>query len=178
MNIILCGMPGSGKSLFGQLVATQLNRLFIDTDDLIKEEYFSRNNQRATCREISLNEGDVYFRSLESIILQKLSGTKNAIIATGGGSLSTPENISVLKELGCLIYLYVPADVILKRLINKESLPSYLNINDIEGSFNTLLRQRLPLYEKHSHYIIDTTTEDVIEMVTQYATLTKEENHG
>jgi shikimate kinase len=176
MNVILCGMPGSGKSHYGKIAAEKLGLNFIDTDELVMAEYFKSHGHHATCREIALREGEHYFRSLESEIIKGLKHSKKSIIAIGGGALNLQENITILKEIGWLLYLKTSPKVLLERLMQKPSLPSYLDKDAIEKSFTTLLEQRLPIYEKNCHRSIDTASENVVELIKNH--VCKENHHG
>lgn len=97
MNITLCGLPMSGKSTIGMLIAEKLNRKFIDTDRLIENTYNLTKNKKYTCRQIYFLEGEKVFRRLEDHQISSLKNTKNSIIAIGGGSLLNPDNIRILK---------------------------------------------------------------------------------
>lgn len=166
MNVILCGMPGSGKSYYGKLAAKKLNKNFIDTDELIVSSYFKLTSQQMSCREITLKEGEKYFRCLESQVITELNDVQDSIISLGGGSICNPDNVRILKNLGWIIYLKVDAQIILGRLMSKKFLPSYLSKEDVQGSFDKLLKERLPLYEKNCHYILDVSKEDVLETMS------------
>lgn len=166
MNIILCGMPCSGKTFFGKKAAEALSLNFIDTDDLIMQEYFKRHNQQATCREIAITKGDSYFRALEHDVIKGLDANKS-IIAVGGGALGSNENLHHLKKIGRLVYLKTPQAILLDRLMKKTPLPSYLDANNIEKSFMALLEKRLSIYRRHCQYTIDTASEDVIETLKE-----------
>lgn len=176
MNIILCGIPGSGKSYFGAIAAQTLNRPFIDTDDLVMSEYFKICHLQATCREIVLKEGNFFFCSLENNVLKGLKSIHNSIIAIGGGALCMPENIPILRNLGWMIYLKASPQVLLKRLMHKNPLPSYIDQTDVEGSFDALLTHRLPLYEQNCHCCVDVNSENVLERISHYAC--RERCHG
>lgn len=176
MNIILCGMPGCGKSHYGRLAAQQLKRHFIDTDHLVEHEYFKRHQIHATCREIALKHGSAYFHELEHEIINSLLGTKKSMIAIGGGALCDPKNVHILKNLGMVLYIKTPKKILLERLMKKDQLPSYLQKDDIEGSFDQLLNKRLPLYEQNCQYIIDGSSDHVLEDIIHYAT--KDINNG
>jgi shikimate kinase len=176
MNLILCGMPCSGKSHYGKMLAKNLGRNFIDTDELIISTYLSRYKIQATCREIALKEGDPFFRLMEEESIKGLHRIKNAIIATGGGTLGNFENINSLKSLGYLIYLKTPRSVLLERIKLKNSLPSMFDKDRLEESFDNLLLKRLPIYETHCHYMIDTANEKVLEKLQNYAC--KGQYHG
>ena len=155
MNIILCGLPKSGKTTLGKLLAERLNWPFIDTDRLIENRYASQTNIKSSCREIYLHEGEKFFRALEKEAILSLERIKHTVIATGGGSLCDIDNIKVLESIGILIYLKTSLEVIWDRLKNKE-LPSYLHTTDPKASFYTLAESRIPLYEKWATFHIDT----------------------
>lgn len=168
-------MPASGKSYLGKRLAERMNRLFIDTDERVMLEYFNITNMYKSCREIALKEGEPFFRDLESAVIRELATTtQNSILAVGGGALCRPENILLLKNLGRIIYLKAPTHLLLKRLMKKDPLPSYLCKDDVEGSFNALLKQRLPLYEQHSAYNVDVGLENIDELLTHLTQKCKE----
>ena len=79
MNIILIGMPGSGKTTLGKIVAKELGLAFYDSDKVIE------NNQGKTVLEIFSEMGEGYFRDLETETLSSLASLDNAVISTGGG---------------------------------------------------------------------------------------------
>ena len=169
-------MPGSGKSYFGAVAAQKLNRTFVDTDELIMLEYFQVNRVHATCREITLKEGAPFFRDLEKKVIKELENIDNAIIAIGGSTLCSPENVQILKKLGRIIYLDVHSQVLLKRLIARSTLPSYLDRTDIQGSFESLLKQRIPLYEENCDCRVDVSSGNVLDIIGSYAR--EESSHG
>lgn len=176
MNIILCGMPTCGKTYYGKLAAQQLKRSFIDTDDLVMKKYSERHQQYASCRQIAQKHGRAYFYELEKEVIKDLMSTKNSIIAVGGGTLCCQENIPILKKLGWILYLKTPKEILMERILKKEFLPSYLEKDNIEGSFDQLLTERLPLYEQNCHCSIEAGSDNILETITFYAG--KENNHG
>lgn len=165
MNVILCGMPGSGKSYLGALVAEKMGRIFVDTDTLVMAEYCKRHQRQVSCREIRVEGGDELFRVLESEIILSLEGVQEMVIATGGGVLLSKNNIPMLKSLGTLFYLKASPKLLLERLKNRKYLPSFLNPKDIEGSFTALMEQRLHKYEQYCDFCIDVEEEPVLEII-------------
>jgi shikimate kinase len=155
MNIILCGLPKSGKTTLGKLLADKLKWSFIDTDKLIEKAYAEQTGAISSCRTIALQEGDIFFRALEKTVISSLKEMKTMIIATGGGSLNDPDNIDTLQSIGELVYLKTPLEVVWQRLQKKE-LPTYLNAQDPQVSFYTLAKTRIPIYEKAANFHIDT----------------------
>lgn len=158
MNIILCGLPMSGKSTIGKLVAEKLHWNFIDTDRLIENAYLLKTEKKSTCRQIFLEEGEMLFRDLEKQQIASLKGSKGNIISLGGGSLGDPENRDVLKLIGKLVFLKTPLNMLWERL-QRRGIPAYLidkDINDPEKVFYQLAQKRIPIYEKAADFIIDT----------------------
>lgn len=98
-NIVLIGMPSSGKSTVGKLLAKILNKQFIDTDsDVVKLTGME-------IPEIFKEYGEEHFREIESMVIANLSLKQNAVIATGGGAILNPRNIELLKENGFVVFL-------------------------------------------------------------------------
>lgn len=106
-NIVLIGMPGSGKSTVGELLAKKLDRPFRDTD----REIVARAGKPIP--EIFRNEGETSFRDLETAVIADLSRTGGAVIATGGGAILRRENLDALRQNGALVHLDRPLDDLL-----------------------------------------------------------------
>lgn len=105
-NIVLIGMPGSGKSTIGKTLMKLSGRNFIDTDEMIKEK----------CGEISeifSNFGEEYFRGVETEVVKQVSKNSGYIIATGGGVILKEENINALKQNGVVFFLNRPIEDII-----------------------------------------------------------------
>lgn len=92
-NIILIGMPGSGKSSIGALVAEKLGREFIDTDEEIEKKY-------GAPRDIINSEGEAKFRDIETEILAEVAKRSGAVISTGGGIVERECNKAILSQNG------------------------------------------------------------------------------
>lgn len=183
MNIILCGMPCSGKTYLGKIAAERLSLNFIDTDELIIQKYFKSHGQHVysppysiTCRDIVLKEGEPFFRALEREVIEGLKHVQRSIIAIGSGAIAFENNIRYLKQIGELVYLKTPVQMLLERNRNRKPFSSLLDKNNIEKSFELLLQKRIPLYEKHCLHIIDTASEDAIESIKTI--LSKDVHHG
>lgn len=98
-NIILIGMPSSGKTTMGKLLSKKLNREFFDTDNLIEEE------ENLSVSEIFENKGEKYFRDLETKILEEVSKKNGIVIATGGGTPIKEVNRDMILQNSIVIYL-------------------------------------------------------------------------
>lgn len=103
-NIVLIGMPASGKSTIGKILSKAYCRDFIDTDTLISER------AGKSIPEIFKEEGEAAFRALESEIIKEVSKRTSAIIATGGGAVLKKENVNALRENGRLYFIDRPPE--------------------------------------------------------------------
>lgn len=155
MNLILCGLPRSGKTTFGKLLAKKMQWNFIDLDRLIEEAYLKKTSTALSCKEIFLKEGNVFFRLLEHEQVLSLKMTKQSVIALGGGALGNEDSIKTLLALGRLIYLKVPEKIVWGRLKAK-GIPSFLDAADPEKDFYEMIRTRIPIYESVAHKIVET----------------------
>ena len=99
LNIVLTGMPGSGKTTIGRLLAKEMNREFIDTDELIVRK------SGCSIPEIFASHGETYFRELETEMIREIAPCSGCVIATGGGAVLRPENVDALKMNGKLYFL-------------------------------------------------------------------------
>lgn len=106
-NIVLVGMPTSGKSTIGKALAKSLNKKFIDVD---KEIVKKAGN---SIKEIFKEKGEAYFRTVESQVIESLSRESNLVIATGGGSVLDQKNVKRLKRNGYLIFIDRPLNLLI-----------------------------------------------------------------
>lgn len=106
-NIILVGMPSSGKSTIGKEIAKRLGRAFYDTDELIAQK------SAMTIPDIITSLGEEKFRELESDVVNEISKATGVIIATGGGVVLKDENIRVLSQNGRIYFLDRPLELLL-----------------------------------------------------------------
>lgn len=154
-NIILCGMPRCGKTTVGKLLSSKLGWMFVDTDQLIREDYFQGFGRYCTCKEIFQQEGSEDFRKRERQQLQTLKGLSKAVIALGGGTICDPENASLIKNFGEIIYLRVCLEVLWERIRSKE-IPAFLEQADPKKDLFLLEKQRSPFYEAYANFIVET----------------------
>ena len=106
-NLVLTGMPGSGKTTVGQRLARQLGRKFLDTDVLIEER------AGLPPAEIILREGEVAFREWESTVIREgAAPLTGCVIATGGGAVLRDENIRELRRNGRIYFIDRPPELI------------------------------------------------------------------
>lgn len=129
-NIILIGMPSSGKTTVGQLLAAQLGRPFYDSDAVFENQF------DLSPGEYLLQNGEPAFRERETAVLQELCKQTGCVIATGGGAVTVPQNLPVLRRNGKLVYLERPlSDLSVQGRPLSQS-----------AGVEALAAQRLPLY--------------------------------
>ncbi len=105
-NIVLTGMPGSGKSTVGRLISELTGRPFYDTDELIVKDH-------GNISDIFSAHGEAYFRKIETEAVKKVSMLSSCVIATGGGAVLKDENIKALKQNGKIYFLNRPIEDII-----------------------------------------------------------------
>ena len=98
-NLILIGMPGSGKSTVGRLLAEKLNRPYIEADEEIVRQ------AGMSIPEIFAREGEAGFRARETAILGELGKASGTVLSTGGGCVTREENYPLLQQNGTIILL-------------------------------------------------------------------------
>jgi shikimate dehydrogenase len=137
-NLVLIGMPGSGKTSTGQLLAEKLRREFVDTDQAVHEQ------TGRSVPEIIRRDGEAFFRGLERDIIAEVTKTVGQVIATGGGSVLLKENRDALLQNGIIIYLNRPV-----RELPADGRPLSVDLD-------ALYAKRRPVYESLCHYKIET----------------------
>lgn len=142
-NIVIIGMPGSGKSTLGRRLAESRGLSFFDADDVLEER------ERRTIKSF-FAESEEAFRAAESRTLAYLAEAKGAVIATGGGAVKKEENIRLLRQGGRIVFI--------------DRLPENI-IGDISGDARPLLaadrkrifalyEERIGLYRKYADFIV------------------------
>lgn len=154
-TIILCGLPGTGKSETGKRLAARLGAEYIDTDVYLEKFYKKLTGNGLTCRELYRIVGEKKFRELENQLFRSWEKIENSILSIGGGTLDHPDNIPILKQIGPIVYLKNHRRVIFERLI-KKGLPSYLDAANPFESFEKLADKREKIYELTADIVFDT----------------------
>ncbi len=101
---------GSGKSSSGRRIASLLRWNFIDTDSLVEEK------EGVAVSEIFTQKGEDYFRTAEREALHSVSSRSRTVVACGGGTPCSEENINLMKSSGVTVYLKLPAEALASRL--------------------------------------------------------------
>ncbi|GAA4465293.1 shikimate kinase [Nibrella saemangeumensis] len=110
-NIFLIGMPSSGKSTIGKQLARELHYRFTDTDKLIVRQ------EGRSINDIFAQEGEDYFRRVESEVLHSIRPGSSLVVATGGGAPCFHNNMAYIKATGISVFLDVEPEVLLQRMM-------------------------------------------------------------
>lgn len=140
-NIVLIGMPSCGKTSIGNLLAKDLNHMFVDTDREIENII-----NRSIC-DYFKEYGENPFRDIEEEVIQKISKENHLVIATGGGSILRKANLERLKQNGIIFFI----DRKLELLIPTDDRPLSSTIKDLEKKY----QERYLLYKTSADYVID-----------------------
>lgn len=159
-NVILIGMPGSGKSTVGVVLAKVLGYRFVDSDLLIQE------SEGKLLHEIIAEKGIEGFLEVENKVNSQIEVTKS-VIATGGSVVYEKEAMEHLKSIGTVVYLRLPYKNLKRRLGSLKDRGVVLK----EGqTLKDLYNERTPLYEKYAEVIVDENDmglRETIEKVTE-----------
>lgn len=141
MNIVLVGMPGSGKTSVGKVLSERLLKNFVDTDDLIVE------SQNKPITQIFSEVGEKGFREIEKNEIFSVSSRNKCVISTGGGAILNEDNTEILKENGIIYFINRP----LEMLVATDDRPLSSNKADLEKRYN----ERYDLYLKCADVVVD-----------------------
>ena len=138
-NIVLTGMPGSGKSTVGKLLNVD-GFSFVDTDEEIEK--------RCGCslRELISSKGEKYFRDLETEVIKDVASRGGQIISTGGGAVLREENVTSLKRNGKLFFINANPE----RLLPTDSRP----LSDTTEKLKKLYDERINIYKSTADVVV------------------------
>lgn len=167
-NIVLIGMPGSGKSTVGVLLAKRLSKDFVDTDILIQ------NRQRLPLQEIVDRHGYMRLREVEEEAIIGLR-TRNTVVATGGSAVYSARAMRHLKSGGPAFYLKAEPGVLLERIGDLETR----GIARAPGqSFEDLHREREALYLEYCDVVVECGAKSHEAVVREIAAIVRERFPG
>ena len=156
-NLFLVGMPGSGKSTLGRLLAKRLEKQFYDTDAELERRL------GVAIPVIFELEGEPGFREREATIIGEFVAYANVILATGGGAILLPPNRTALKQNGTVLYLHATPDTLWERTRRSKHRP-LLQSADPQARLNELYAFRDPVYREVADIVVESDSEQVIRL--------------
>ena len=159
-NIIFIGMPASGKSTVGVVIAKRLGYDFIDTDLLIQKQ------ENRLLKEIIADVGNEGFLAIENQVNREVEA-EHAVISPGGSVIYCKEAMEHFKEIGTVVYLQVSFETIDARISCAKNRGVVLK----EGqTLHDLYEERTKLFEKYADYVVSEeglSLEDTIDKVLE-----------
>ena len=162
-DLVLIGMPSSGKSTAGVLLAKRIGYGFIDTDLIIQGE------QGALLSEIIEREGAEGFLAIEERVNAGIAAMR-CVIATGGSVCYSPRAMEHLKKLGKIVYLALSEQEVARRIpsLAKRGVVMRGDVHTLEE----LYAERVPLYEKYTDVTVHCDGQTIDETVAAIAAAT------
>lgn len=167
MNIFLIGYRCTGKTSVGKALAKRLALAFEDADDLLVEK------EGKPIAEVVAECGWDYFRVQEKAILQFICSRDRQVVATGGGVILDPDNVTAMKNCGVLVWLQAETEAIRQRMLADEHTPGQrpaLTGRSAGDEIETTLAERTPLYRAAMDFTVDTdgyTIEGVCDLIVK-----------
>jgi len=158
-NVVLIGMPGSGKSTSGILLAKTLGLSFTDTDLLIQQQ------EGILLQELVNQKGFFEFVEIEERIVSEISVSRS-VISTGGSVVYSEKSMDRFQKIGVIVYLDVSFPEIMRRIQNISTRGIALKDGQ---SLENLYDERLPLYQKYADLTVSGDGKTIEEMVTEIA---------
>lgn len=159
-NVILVGMMGSGKTTMGRVLAKQLDKEFVDSDEEIQ------HRTGVTIPHIFDVEGEQGFRQRESSVIADLLRRENLVLATGGGAVLMDQNRAAMRENGIVIYLKASVHDLWQRTRHDRNRP-LLQTDDPHAKLAELFQQRDALYQQVADIVIQSGKLSVYTLMLQ-----------
>jgi shikimate kinase len=153
-HLVLIGLMGAGKTTVGRQCARQLQRDFVDTDDMVVLLAGMR------VEDVFRTRGEPGFRDLErEAVADACASPAPLVIACGGGTVLDPENRRKLRAAGVIVWLRAPVPVLAARVGDGATRP--LLAGDPSGALTRLEKLREPVYDAAAHRVVDTEDADI-----------------
>ena len=165
-NIVLVGMMGSGKTAIGKALSARLSVPFRDSDEEIEIA------ARCSIAEIFARDGEAFFRTRETEVIQRLLTEAPGILSTGGGAFLRDENREAIAAQGVSVWLDAPLNLLWERVRHKDTRP-LLRTPDPRKMLAEIFEERTPIYRTSKFHLtclpkasIEDTTAAVIDLLT------------
>ncbi|MBQ1311163.1 MAG: shikimate kinase [Blautia sp.] len=156
-NLFLIGFMGAGKSAAAKKLHTMYGYEVVEMDSEIEQ------SQGKSISGIFRDEGEAYFRRLETELLKSFSGKEGYVVSCGGGAAMREENVAEMKKNGKVVWLTASPGTIYERVKNSSSRPllaGNMNVEYISG----LMAEREEKYRNAADIVIDTDSRSLKEI--------------
>lgn len=140
-HIVVVGLPGAGKSTVGAMLSQQLGKTFLDFDTEIERR------EGMPVSQIFGEQGEAGFRELEKKLTEELKEYGNMVLAPGGGWVTDPAVVGLIRPPAIMIYLRVRPETALKRLQGEPATRPLLNRPDPMAELHKLFEERKLVYQ-------------------------------
>ncbi len=166
-NLYLVGFMGTGKSTMGRGAALALGFEFIDSDKEIEKAH------GRSIKDIFATDGEAAFRAMEREFVENGHPANGCVVSTGGGLVTPPGMVELLRSKGVVIGLFASIETILERTARNDKRP-LLNTDDRETRVRDLLALREPIY-RSAGPCITSDHRDIREVVAHVVRVYKQE---
>lgn len=142
-KLVIIGMPGSGKSTLGKMVAEKTGKQFIDLDEYIVELSGKTIPQL-------FEQGEEYFREVETNACREVASRRDLVVATGGGVVKKAVNMEIFRKDSIILFLNRPLNFILADI----EIGSRPLLKDGKKKLLTLYEERFELYKDYADEIV------------------------
>ena len=170
-SVILVGLPGAGKSSVGRAAANSIGVAFVDFD----RELESRTGR--TVAQLFAGQGESSFREMEYNLTVELAKAPPAVWAPGGGWVTVPGALAMVRPHACIIHLVVSPVGALARLRDDATIRPLLAGDHPERVLDRLWQERSVAYAE-AHYVVDTEHLDFQRVVDRVVELARSEPHA
>ncbi|MCC8104448.1 MAG: shikimate kinase [Clostridiales bacterium] len=156
-NIFLIGFMGAGKSTIARTLRDEYGMRLIEMDEQIESQ------EGRTISQIFAEDGEDYFRSLETRLLVDLANEKNTVVSCGGGVAMRTENVAAMRACGRIVYLSASPETIYERVRhthNRPLLEGNMNVEYIEA----MMKKRLPKYLEAADLTVETDGKSALQI--------------
>lgn len=165
-TIYLIGFMGSGKSTVARALARGRRGAYIEMD----EEIVKRAGKPIT--RIFAEDGEETFRCMETALLKEIAAKEGAVVSCGGGAVTRPENVALMKENGKIVLLTASPEAIYERVKDSKNRP-LLNDDMSVAHIQSLMEARKGAYEEAADRTVDTEGKTIEEIVEEIEAWTK-----
>ena len=158
-KIFIVGMPGSGKSTMARYLCSKTKFNYLDLDEEIEKK------SQKSVTEIFRDEGQEYFRSLETKLLKEIINKKKIfILSTGGGTPCFNKNMELMKKNGITIFLNTSIDTLIERVSRKNKRPLF-NSKNIKETINNMFNERIKYYNQSRFSVKDNDRKEALSII-------------